>query len=76
MIGATDSRASGAQPPARLRIDIFLTPRWRRKHGEAEPTVLTPARELRKGTIERVLERSDLELGIQALLGTRSSGRR
>ena len=38
--------------------------------------VLALARELRKGTIERVLGMSDLELGLQALLGNRSSGRR
>ncbi len=38
--------------------------------------VLTLARELRKGTIERVLGMSDLELGIQAVLANRSSGRR
>jgi hypothetical protein len=38
--------------------------------------VLTLARELRKGTIERVLGMSDLELGIQAVLANRSAGRR
>ena len=38
--------------------------------------VLALARELRKGTIERVLGMSDLELGLQALLENRSSGRR
>ena len=38
--------------------------------------VLTLARELREGTIERVLGMSDIELGLQALLGNRSSGRR
>jgi hypothetical protein len=38
--------------------------------------VLTLARELRKGTIERVLGMSDLELGIQAVLTNWSSGRR
>ena len=38
--------------------------------------VLTLACELRKGTIERVLGMSDLELGIQAVLANRSSGRR
>ena len=27
--------------------------------------------ELRKGTIERVLEKSDIELGLEALLGSR-----
>jgi hypothetical protein len=38
--------------------------------------VLVLASELRKGTIERVLGMSDLELGIQAVLPNRSSGRR
>ena len=38
--------------------------------------VLALARELRKGTIERVLGMSDLKLGIQALLGSQVSGRR
>jgi pyridoxine 5'-phosphate synthase PdxJ len=38
--------------------------------------VLALARELRKGTIERVLGMSDLELGLQALLANRSSGSR
>lgn len=31
--------------------------------------VLALADELRNGTIERIMERSDLELGLQALLG-------
>jgi hypothetical protein len=38
--------------------------------------VLALAGELRKGTIDRVLGMSDLEPGLQALLGTRPSGRR
>jgi hypothetical protein len=38
--------------------------------------VLALAGELRKGTIERVLGMSDIELGIQALLASRPSGRR
>ena len=33
--------------------------------------VLALARELRSGTIDRVMEMSDLELGLQALLGNR-----
>ena len=37
--------------------------------------VLALASELRKGTIERVLGMSDLELGLQYLLGGHSSGR-
>ena len=38
--------------------------------------VLALAAELRKGTIERVMDMSDVELGLQALLGNRSPGRR
>ena len=38
--------------------------------------VLALVAELRKGTIERVMEMTDLELGLQALLGTQPSGRR
>jgi hypothetical protein len=38
--------------------------------------VLILASKLRKGTIERVLGMSDLELGIRAVLPNRSSGRR
>jgi uncharacterized protein YhaN len=37
--------------------------------------VLALASELRKGTIERVLAMSDLELGLQHLLGRQSSDR-
>ena len=33
-------------------------------------SVLTLATELRKGTIDRIMAMSDLELGLQALLGT------
>jgi hypothetical protein len=43
---------------------------------EVTANVLTLAGELRKGTIERVLGMSDLELGLQALLGNQFSGRR
>ena len=37
--------------------------------------VLTLAAELRKGTIDRVMAMTDLELGLQALLGTPPPGR-
>jgi len=37
--------------------------------------VLTLAAELRKGTSDRIMAMSDLELGIQVLLGTRPPGR-
>ena len=42
----------------------------------ATADVFALAAELRKGTIERVMGMSDLELGLQALLGSRGPGRR
>ena len=42
----------------------------------ATADVLALASELRKGTIERVMGMSDLELGLQALLGSRIPNRR
>ena len=42
----------------------------------ATTDVLALASELRRGTIERVIGMSDVELGLQALLGSRSPGRR
>jgi cell division septum initiation protein DivIVA len=39
--------------------------------GERIAAILALAEELKNGTIERVLEKSDLELGIEALLGNR-----
>jgi len=38
--------------------------------------VLTLARELRQGTIESMMALSDVELGLQALLGSRLPSRR
>jgi transketolase N-terminal domain/subunit len=42
----------------------------------ATTNILALAGELRKGTIERVMGMSDVELGLQALLGSRLPGRR
>ena len=42
----------------------------------ATADVLALASELRKGTIERVMGMSDVELGLQALLGSRPPSRR
>lgn len=42
----------------------------------ATAEVLASAKELRKGTIERVLGMSDVELGLRALLANRQQGRR
>lgn len=38
--------------------------------------VLALGSELRKGTIDRIIGMSDIELGLQALLGSRLAGRR
>src|SRR5271167_4973657 len=43
---------------------------------DAITTVLALSRELRKGTIERVLEKSDIELGLEALRGSRPANPR
>ncbi len=43
---------------------------------DATADILALVRELRKGTIERVLGMSDVEFGLQALLGSRLSSRR
>jgi len=42
----------------------------------ATTNILALAGELRRGTIERVMGMSDVELGLQALLGSRLPGRR
>ncbi len=42
----------------------------------ATADVLALAPELRKGSIDRILEMSDLEIGLQTLLGAPSSARR
>jgi hypothetical protein len=42
----------------------------------ATADVLALAPELRKDSIDRILEMSDLEIGLQTLLGTPSSARR
>ena len=43
---------------------------------EVTADVLALAGELRKGTIDRIMGMSDLELGLQTLLGSHASGRR
>jgi len=47
-----------------------------RKLRDATTTVLALSRELRKGTIERVMEKSDIELGLEAVLRGRPVTRR
>ncbi len=47
-----------------------------RKLRDATTTVLALSRELRKGTIERVMEKSDIVLGLEAVLRGRPATRR
>jgi len=47
-----------------------------RKLRDATTTVLALSRDLRKGTIERVMEKSDSELGLEAVLRGRPAARR
>ena len=63
-------------PSASQARELDLMEKQNQQLRRVTADVLALARELRKGTIERVLGMSDLELGIQALLGTRSPGRR
>ncbi len=47
-----------------------------RKLRDATTAVLALSREIRKGTIDRVMEKSDLELGLEAVLRGRPATRR
>ena len=70
------SRWRNEKPSAAQSRELDRMDEQNQQLREATANVLTLARELRKGTIERVLGMSDLELGIQVLLGNGSSGRR
>ena len=74
--GQQISRWRAEKPsPARIReLDRIDSQNQRLR--DATKAVLDLAGELRKGTIDRVLGMSDLELGLQTLLGTTLSGRR
>ena len=61
-----DEKPSSSQTRA---LDRMATQNQRLRDVTAD--VLTLARELRKGTIERVRGMSDVELGLQSLLGNR-----
>jgi hypothetical protein len=74
--GQQISRRRAEQPsPARIR-ELDRMDSQNRQLRDATKAVLDLAGELRKGTIDRVLGMSDLELGLQTLLGTTLSGRR
>ena len=66
-----DEKPSASQTRA---LDRMATQNQRLRDVTAD--VLTLARELRKGTIERVLGMSDEELGLQSLLGKRPAKKR
>jgi hypothetical protein len=74
--GQQIGRWRAEQPsPARIR-ELDRMDAQNQQLRDATKAVLDLARELRKGTIDRVLGMSDLELGLHTLLGTTRSGRR
>ena len=62
-------------PSAAQRRELDRLEEQNRRLRQVTTEVLTLAAELRKGTIDRIMAMSDLELGLQALLGTLPSGR-
>jgi hypothetical protein len=62
-------------PSAAQRQELGRLEEQNRRLRHVTTEVLTLAAELRKGTIDRIMAMSDLELGLQALLGTQPSGR-
>ncbi|HME26409.1 MAG TPA: hypothetical protein VKI44_34650, partial [Acetobacteraceae bacterium] len=66
-------RAQG--PSAAQRQELVRLEEKNRHLRQVTTDVLTLATELRKGTIDRIMAMSDLELGLQALLGTPPPGR-
>lgn len=61
-------RAEG--PAATQRRELDRLEEQNRRLRQVTTEVLALAAELRKGTIDRIMAMSDLELGMQALLGT------
>jgi hypothetical protein len=57
-------------PSAMQRRDLDRLEEQNRRLRQLTTEVLALAAELRKGTIDRIMAMSDLELGLQALLGT------
>ena len=62
-------------PSAARRQELDHLEEKNRNLRQVTTEVLTLASELRKGTIDRIMAMSDLELGLQALLGTPPPGR-
>ena len=63
-------------PTAAQQQELDRLDEQNRRLRQVTTDVLVLAAELRKGTTERVMQASDLELGLQALLGKRPSDRR
>jgi hypothetical protein len=63
------------RPSAALRRELLRLEEKNRHLRQVTTDVLTLATELRKGTIDRTIAMSDLERGLQALLGPPPRGR-
>jgi hypothetical protein len=70
------SRWRAERPSAHQTRDLDRMEEQNRQLRDATTAVLALSRELRKGTIERVWEKTDIELGLEALLGGRFDIRR
>ena len=64
------------RPSVRQTRELDRMEEQNRKLRDATTTVLALSRDLRKGTIERVMEKSDIELGLEAVLRGRPATRR
>jgi len=64
------------KPSAAQVSELDRMEKQNRQLRDVTADVLALAAELRKATIERVLDMTDLELGLQSLLGSQISGRR
>ena len=62
-------------PSTAQRQELDRLEEQNRRLRQVTTEVLALAAELRKGTIDRIMAMSDLELGLQALLGTLPPGR-
>ncbi len=63
-------------PSAAQNTELDQIEKENRELRAVTANVLALAPELRKGSIDRILEMSDLEIGLQTRLGARSSDRR
>ena len=61
------SRWRNERPSANQVRELDRMEEQNRQLRDATTAVLALSRELRKGTIERVMEKSDIELGLEAL---------